>query len=379
MYLTSDEERALEGEYGETVRKSMEILVALGKIYSADRLIEVESVQISGISYRNIGDPGIEWLESLNARVRVPTLINPAGMDIHRWQDMGITEEFARKQMRILNALKKIGAKPELTCTPYYILKPSKGDHLAWSESSAVIYANSVIGARTNREGGPSAIASALTGKTPRYGMHIRENRAPDVIVDVNLKLKSHEYSLLGYMIGEEVGDRIPLFIMKGRPSEEDMKSLGAGLASTGGIPMFHVKDVTPESNEFDMPKERMVVENLENPQGCEDPDLIAIGCPHLSGRELKKISNLLNRKVKKELWIFTSRYVRNRIPEVIRKIEMSGARVYTDTCMVVSPATERFGCVMVNSGKALCYLPKLSGLRVKFGSLEECVEEAMK
>ncbi len=379
MYLTPEEERALEGEYGETQKKCMEILVALGKIFEADRLIEVESVQISGISYRNIGDPGIEWLESLEGSVKVPTLINPAGMDIQRWHEMGIAEEFARKQMRILNALKGIGARLELTCTPYYILKPLSGSHLAWSESSAVIYANSVIGARTNREGGPSAIASALTGKTPRYGMHLKENRNPDVAIEVRTNLEPHQYSLLGYLIGEEMGDRIPLFFLEEDPSEEDMKNLGAGLASTGGISMFHIRGVTPESDEFEVPDETLTIEELEDPAGCETPDLIAIGCPHLSEKELKKVSEIITGKIRKELWIFTSRYVRDRIPDVVRKIEDSGARVFVDTCMVVSPATERFRCVMVNSGKALCYLPKLTHTGVRFGSLEECIKEAMR
>ena len=154
MYLTKEEEKMLNGEYGEATRKAMEILVALGDIFGADRLIEVSSVQVAGVSYDNIGDAGLEFLNELakDGKVKVTTTLNPAGMDIENWKSLGISEEFAEKQIQVIEAFKKLGIIPTCTCVPYLIGNlPRFGEHIAWSESSAVAFANSVIGARTNR------------------------------------------------------------------------------------------------------------------------------------------------------------------------------------------------------------------------------------
>ena len=181
MYLTKEEEKILAGEEGETLQKAMGILTALGDIYGADALIPVKSAQISGVSYKTIGDAGLEWISDLKGTVRVPSVLNPAGMDTENWERLGIDPAFAKKQIEILDVFKGLGVRPQCTCTPYYLKGFDVGyeDHLAWGESSAVSYANSVIGARTNREGGPSAISAALIGKTPNYGFHLPENRQP--------------------------------------------------------------------------------------------------------------------------------------------------------------------------------------------------------
>ncbi|HUW68557.1 MAG TPA: aconitase X, partial [Candidatus Nanoarchaeia archaeon] len=175
MHLTREEEAILEGERGPTLQKAMEILTALGEIYGADGLVPIKSAQIAGVSYKTIGDAGFEWISDLEGTVVVPSMLNPAGMDLTRWQEMGIDEEFASKQIQIIEAYRRLGVRCECTCTPYHIdnTLAKFGDHLAWSESSAVSYANSVIGARTNREGGPSALSAALIGKTPNYGYHL--------------------------------------------------------------------------------------------------------------------------------------------------------------------------------------------------------------
>jgi len=333
-------------------------------------LIPIKSAHIAGISYQNIGDEGLEWLESLNAKVVVKTTINPAGMDLDRWKEMGLDENFVSKQLRIIEALKRLGAEVTLTCTPYYIHRPSYGDHLAWSESSAVVYANSVIGARTNRESGISALASAIIGKTPYYGLHIKENRAPEVLVKVKGDV---DVSLLGYKLGSELNE-IPMFEFKRKLSEDELKQLGASLASTGNIAIFHVKDQTPEH--FEIPNEKIEIDSLELKFDC-DPDLIALGCPHLSKEELIRIARYVEKfdKVKIPIWLFVSRKVYEECYEIIKKLEKKGIKVYKDTCMVVSPVTEKFECVMVNSGKALTYLPKLRKVEVAFGSLEDCLK----
>ncbi len=373
MHLTKDEERLLESD-NPTIAKCMEILVALGEIFGAEKLIPIKSAHISGISYKNIGEEGLEWLKNLKAKVRVKTTLNPAGMDLERWREMGINEDFVKKQIEVIEALKDLGAEPVLTCTPYYIYKPSFGDHLAWSESSAVVYANSVIGARTNRESGISALASAIIGKTPYYGLHIKENRAPTILVKVKGDVNP---SLLGYKLGGEI-DGIPIFKFKRKLDDDELKQLGASLASTGNIAMFHVIDQTPEWKDFEIPDEKIEVDNFDIKSDCE-PDLIALGCPHLSKNELLEIARFVEKfeKAKRPIWLFTSRKVYNELRDVVKKLESKGIKVFRDTCMVVSPATERFECVMVNSGKALTYLPKLRKVKAIFGSTYECLRRA--
>lgn len=373
MHLTEEEERMLNSD-NETVAKCMEILVALGKVFDAEKLVKITSAHISGISYQNIGDEGLEWIESLNARVRVPTTINPAGMDILRWNEMGIEPSFFEKQMRIIKALERIGAEPILSCTPYYLRKPEKNEHIAWAESSAVVYANSILGARTNRESGIGAIAAAITGRTPYYGLHIKENRAPGVILVVRGDL-----SAAGYQAGKILRDEIPYVIFEDRHKvpEYELKLFGAALAASGGVAMFHAANITPEWKDFERPAEKIEIEGRIE-RKCE-PELVAIGCPHLSEEELKLILDLMKgRKAKRETWLFTSRHVAQKSYDIIYKLEKLGVKVFSDTCMVVSPASERFSCVMVNSGKALEYLPKLRGVDVTFGDLKSCIEVAV-
>src|SRR5512136_2178296 len=185
MHLDPDDERILAGEQGETRQKMLELLIALGKVFGAERLVGIRSAQVSGASYKTIGEYGLAWLSSLDARAVVPAVLNPIGMPRGRWQEMGVAADFAKKQEAVVRAYGRLGISLECTCTPYYLHETSFGDHLAWSESSAVSYANSVIGARTNREGGPGALAAALIGKTPCYGFHLERNRQPQVIIDV--------------------------------------------------------------------------------------------------------------------------------------------------------------------------------------------------
>ena len=185
MQLRAEAEAILAGESGETRQQMMEILLALGKVFSAERLVPIRSAQVSGASYKTIGKAGLEWLTLLNARVSVPTVLNPVGMDRVRWREMDISRDFAKKQEEVINAYAGLGVKLECTCTPYYIYQTRFGDHLAWSESSAVAYANSVIGARPNREGGPSALAAAIIGKTHEYGVELVEERKPQIVVRI--------------------------------------------------------------------------------------------------------------------------------------------------------------------------------------------------
>jgi predicted aconitase len=384
MYLTPEEEKLFNGEHGPTYQKAIEILAALGDIYDADRLIPIKSAQIAGVSYKTIGDAGLEWISDLKGKVAVPSILNPAGMDLECWKEMGISEDFAKKQEKIIKAYSALGVRIECSCTPYNIFDnlAGFGDHVAWSESSAISYANSVIGARTNREGGPSALSAALIGKTPNYGFHLDENRKPVVSIIVEAELHDSDYGALGYIVGEMVGDKVPLFKLKSKPSKDELKSLGAAMAASGAVALYHVEGVTPEAGKYEALKEKITIEEsqIKEVYSKGEPDLIAFGCPHSSVSELERLERLLNgKKVKKEVWICTSRAIKNKHPELIKRIEKSGAKVFCDTCMVVSPASERFTCMMVNSGKAHKYVPNLCGVKSILGRTEDCIEAALK
>ncbi|HIE31647.1 MAG TPA: DUF521 domain-containing protein [Methanosarcinales archaeon] len=386
MYLTASEEHILAGEQGYVLQKAMEILAALGDIYGADRLIPVKSTQIAGVSYKTIGDAGLEWISDLSGMARVPSMLNPAGIDRLRWKELGVSEEFAEKQEQIIEAYEKLGIVAECTCTPYSIRDDVAqiGDHLAWSESSAVSYANSVIGARTNREGGPSALASALIGKTPNYGYHLDENRIPSLAISVEGELSGADYGALGYIAGRIAGTRVPIFSLESVLTDDERKALGAAMAASGAVALYYIDGLPPNppGGEFDI-DEHVIIEQceIEGVYGLHrcDPDIIALGCPHCSAAELAKLHDLLKGKtVTKEFWVCTSRTLRNRYPDLVAGIESSGAKVVCDTCMVVSPACARYDCMMVTSGKALLYVPQMCGTNAVLGRLEDCVRAAV-
>ncbi len=386
MHLTQEEESILEGDSGPTLKKAMEILTTLGDIYGADSLIPVKSAQIAGVSYKTIGDAGLEWISDLEGTVVVPSILNPAGMDLERWQEMGVDAEFASKQASIIEAYRRLGVRCECTCTPYYIDKElaAFGDHLAWSESSAISYANSVIGARTNREGGPSALSAALIGKTANYGYHLDENRIPTIGFEVDCKLTGADYGALGCLAGAEAGSGVPMFRLRSKPSDTELKALGAAMAASGAVALYHVEGVTPESGHQEFPDETIIIERRQIDdvfdEGCgkecgNEPDLVALGCPHYSASELEEAARLLeDHTPAKEVWICTSRRVRDANPGLVRRIEDSGAKVFVDTCMVVSPATDRFGCVLTDSGKAFKYVPNLCGVGARIAHINECL-----
>jgi predicted aconitase len=385
MYLDPGDERILAGEQGETRQKMLELLVALGKVFGAERLVPIRSAQVSGASYKTIGEYGLQWLSSLDAKAVVPAVLNPIGMPRERWQEMGVDPDFAGKQQAVVAAYERLGIGLECTCTPYYLRETSYGDHLAWSESSAVSYANSVIGARTNREGGPGALAAALVGKTPCYGLHLAENRKPQVIVRVQADTRDWSiahYGALGYYAGKLVGNRIP-FISGINPDRDRLKALGAAMAATGAVALYHVEGITPEASKipFELSGlEVIAVESGEVEALFRDlpVDAVAVGCPHCSPAELTTIAGLLNGKtVTKPLYVFAAQGVIDLNRKTVDLIEKSGARVFADTCMVVSPVMEQYSAIMVNSGKALAYVPDMCGALARIGTIEECVKVA--
>ncbi len=374
MYLTPDEEAMLRGERGAGVGKAMEILAAIGDIYGAQRLIPIASSQVSGASYKTIGDAGLEFVRDFSSKckVAVRTTLNPLGMDCETWKEIGVPEKFAKKQLEIVDAYRTMGIEMTATCTPYLIGKsPRMGEHIAWGESSAIAYSNSVIGARTNREGGPSALAAAIVGKTPEYGLHLDENRRAGVIIEVDVRLSGLDYATLGCFVGKAVGKRVPYF--KGISGNADeLKSLGAAMAASGSVALYHVEGVTPEyRNALDDKLEKMHVgrEELDRTREKlnahkETPELVAIGCPHCSACELHAIAEKLKRlgKGRKrnkniDLWVCAARQVATSAKDDVEVIKNYG-NVVCDTCMVVAPIEAKYKSTGTNSAKAATYLP---------------------
>jgi hypothetical protein len=393
MELTKEEEAMFVGEKGEGIQKAMEIVVALGKIYNAEKLVQVKSVQVSGVSYKNLGDAGIEFLEEWTkkgGKVSVKTTLNPAGMDLENWKKLGFKEEFAKKQTRVIDTFKKMGITPTCTCTPYLIgYIPNFGEHIAWGESSAVAFANSVIGARTNREGGPSALAAAICGRTACYGFHLNENRKADFVFNVNCIVKDFsDFGALGNMIGKIVKNKVPYIKGIKETTQDNLKVLGASMAASGAVALFHIDGVTPEAkmkNMINDSAEKITIDSLEEGykslnSNVNEIDFVSIGCPHASVEELKKIADLVKDKiVKAELWITTSKHISEKARNYVKIIEQSGGKVLNDTCLVVAPV-EDFGFknLATNSGKAAFYAPTYSKLNVRFGSLEKCINAAV-
>jgi len=366
-------------------RKAMRILVALGEMNGARDLVPVTSAHVSGASYKLIGDPGLEFLEDFarDARVVVPTTVNPLGTDLRQWRALGIPRSFAEKQRRIARAYERMGVRPTYSCVPYELgVRPGLGDHVAWSESNAVCFANSVLGARTNREGGPSALAAAIVGATPNYGLHTSGGRRPTVVVRVTTRPRGFDYSLLGLVAGERVGDGLPYF--RGfRASEADLKWLGAALASSGSCGMFHLAGVTPEAagvRTRGLPTIRVTRADLRDAQRSytngKDPDVIALGSPQLSSDELRAIARLVDRKEPRiPVWVFTSRAAREANPGAVRSIESRGGVVLADTCLEVTLLEHRFGTVATPSGKGAYYLPSLCRQKVVLDDIEALLE----
>ena len=393
MYLTKKEQEMCDGEYGETIRKSMDILVALGDIYGAPKLVDITSAQVSGVSYKTIGEAGLEYLQDLakdgSGKATINASLNPPGTDLDNWKELGFPEYFAIKQNEIVDAYADLGISKTCTCTPYLVGNvPRFRDHVSWSESSAVAYVNSVIGARSNREGGPAALAAAIVGKTPLYGFHLDENRKANLVVDVSCELEGADFGALGYIIGKFVGGGIPYFKLKNTPDNNNLKALGAALASSGSVALYHVENITPEydKNSVEEIEDIMFISDKEIAETREaltttdkEIDLVCLGCPHASLEEIKEVAGVVQGKtIKNKLWICTSVSVKATADRMgyTGIIEEAGGNIVCDTCMVVSPIEEMgFEVIGVNSAKAANYVPSMCGLDVVYGDVENLIQ----
>ena len=393
MFLTKEEQEMCDGEYGETIRKSMDILVALGDIYGASGLVDITSAQVSGVSYKTIGDAGLEYLQDLardgSGKATINASLNPPGTDLDNWEELGFPRDFAIKQNEIVDAYADLGISKTCTCTPYLVGNvPRFRDHVSWSESSAVAYVNSVIGARTNREGGPAALAAAIVGKTPLYGFHLDENRKANLVVNVSTELKGADFGALGYIIGKVVGGGVPYFKLQNVPNNNNLKTLGAALASSGSVALYHMENITPEyelAGEEDVEdimfiSDKEIAETRESLSTTDrEIDLVCLGCPHASLEEIKEVASVVQGKtIKNKLWICTSVSVKATADRMgyTQIIESAGGNVVCDTCMVVAPIEDMgFEVIGVNSAKAANYVPSMCGLYVVYDDVENLVK----
>ncbi len=413
LNLTHEEEAMLAGAEGPGVRRAMEIVTALARIYGAADLVPVRHVQIAGVSYKNLGDAGVEFLSrwaAEGARVRVPTTLNPMGMERGKWQGWGIQPSFATPQLSVIDAFEAMGVTPTMSCTPYLFpgIKPNRGDALAWAESSAVAFANSVIGARSNREGGPSALAAAIVGRTARYGYHLEENRRANWIVEVKASVKSvADFGALSYTVGKAVGNGVPWFadlaaslpplpgnLTLGGPAGDRLKTLGAGLAAYGAVALYHIAGYTPEAIDagpalIRTDARRLVIESLEDAYRVMDADpelrkidLVTIGCPHASLTEIEQVADYLRgKRLATRLWVTTGEITRQAATELgyVQTIEAAGGEVVADTCAVVAPMRMLDVRTMAtNAGKMACYAPMHSGVKMRFGDVDRCLDAAI-
>lgn len=390
MRLTRTERMMLRGDMGEACRRSMELLLAIADAYGYGKLIKIRSAHISGISYKNIGDSGLEFIRDLaesGGFVRVKATMNPCGFDLDKPWLFDVDEEFYKKQMEIVRLLKLMGVEETLTCTPYYAgNNPREGDHIAWAESSAVIYSNSVLGAYTDREGGPSALAAALTGRAALTPAHTDEGRMPEVKVKVHYKPRDYaDWGLLGYVVGMREPRLIPLLEGVKAGSRDELKYLSAGFGASSSAPMFWLKRGEKECKggviEVDVSEVKSVREKWSL---TRRPTVVFIGCPHCSLKELRSIAEELKEKrVRRDvkLLISTSRSVYERavkegVEEVIRR---SGGLLVKDTCLIVSPMRlSKSDVILTDSAKTAHYAQTMTRAMIALGGRRRCLREAV-
>ena len=404
MYLTPEENAMMAGQRGEAEAMAMRILADMARIQGAEKLIRIASAHIDGCLYH--GASGTEFAErlvSLEARVAVHSSLNVGALDLQRPDRIRLGEkerDLARRQM---NAYVAMGCTPTWTCAPYQAgHRPKLGQDIAWAESNAIVFANSVLGARTNRYGDFMDICCAITGRAPYVGLHLPENRYATLQVDTSaipegLKGEDVFYAVLGSWLGRVAGDRVAVF--SGLPrnvTEDQLKSLGASAASSGGVALFHIEGVTPEAPTLaaatnHQPDCKTIALSHDDIIGERDRlstaagsqlDVVAVGSPHFSFKEFKQLLRLLDgRRCVIPLLACTGRHVVAQLEEhgQLRSLQNLGVEIIVDTCVVVTPILERTsGVLMTNSGKFAHYSPSLTGHEVVFGSLADCANSAV-
>ena len=409
MKLTKEEQEMLDGKFGYPVQKSMEILVGLGECYDAERMIPINSVHLAGCNIITAGRAGAAFVKEIadkGGKFVAFTDTNITAHDSQAWQDLGTPEDFVREDEAHIRNLERMGAFLCNTCTPYLLGHvPMMGQHVAWGESSAIIFINSFLGARTNRESGPSTLAAALTGRVPAYGYHLDENRYGDLKIIVNTELNGiTDYGTLGYFAGKMAGIRVPVLV--GVPqsvSWDEMKMLGASAATSGGVALCHIAGVTPEapteqaafgprkldpSQTFEFGKKELEETEATLSQAtAKEVDLTVIGCPNCSIGEIREIAGLLAEKKLKsgtELWVLTPRMIRDYAEKMgyLEAIEAAGGRIICEVCTANFPRgllkQRGFKTTATNSAKMVYFISATQDLPSHYGSTSRCIQAAI-
>lgn len=395
----------LNGEYGEAHELAMKVIVKLGELYEAKELIKVSSVHIDASTYGGIYDAGLELCERFvkaGAKFQVPATLCISAIDFDKWKKLGIPENYANKQIRLAEAYKRLGAIPTWTCAPYqcsWNLRFSQD--IAWGESNAVAFANSVIGARTNRYADLIDVCSAITGRTPKFGLHLKENRRGNILFKVKLtkNLSTADFAALGYYIGKISKDDIPVINgLHKNVTNDQLKSFGAASASSGAVALFHIIGVTPEAKNLktafqgDKPNDKIEVgvkelikTKNELSSSAQNPDAIVLGCPHYSLDEVQLIAEYLkgkkiNPKIKLLIFINKTTKLLAEEKEYVKTIEKAGGEILTGTCLLhFHENAITFDTIMTDSAKMAHYAPNIHKLNVIFSDLKSCLKTAIK
>ncbi len=405
MQLTSEERELAAGARGQAHAMAMRIVADTGCLLGADRLIPVESAHIDGCLYH--GDSGVlfaEKLVELGGRASVPATLNVGALDLMHPQRVRLDDGRRNMALRLMRAYEALGCKPTWTCSPYQAgHRPPAGVDVAWGESNAVAFCNSVLGARTNRYGDFLDIACAIVGRAPRYGLHLPENRRARLLIDtgqLSARLRGLDafWPVLGAWVGREAGSWIAAIDgLQQFATEDRMKALGAAAASFGAVGLFHVIGVTPEARTMneafggEAPEEtvRLTSDMVRTARGWlstasgDGVEAVAVGSPHLSFQEMVTIADLLaGRRVQLPFFAHTGRHVLKQLDAdgKLAEIQAAGVSIVADTCIVVTPILpDKIGVLLTNSGKFANYAPGNTGWSVVYGSLAECVETAVR
>ena len=406
LILTDDERAIAGGRDGEGTAMAMRIVADSARLLGAPRLIPVASAHIDGALYH--GDSGTLFAERLvkgGAKVAVRSTLNVGALDLMGCSRVRLEEPARGMARRMMDAYRRLGCEPSWTCTPYQAgHRPAFGSNVAWGESNAVVFCNSVLGARTNRYGDFLDIACAISGRAPDCGLHRVQNRKARLVFDVGELpprfMKSEiAWPVLGSLYGREVGNTVGVVAgVEGHPGEDALKAFGAAAASTGAVGLFHIAGITPEAPDLatalgHVPAEATIVvteqmvrnaqARLSTAAGADRVDAVAIGSPHLSLAEVDRLEGLVaGRKLAVPLYACTGRHVLAALEKDGRRkaLEKAGVVIVADTCVVVTPILpeKTGGVLMTNSGKFAQYAPGNTGYAVLYGSMADCVESAV-
>ncbi|HEY9337788.1 MAG TPA: aconitase X catalytic domain-containing protein [Kribbella sp.] len=392
LRLTAEEEAMLGGRDGEGVALAMRVLVGQARISDAPRLVAITSAHVDSCLYH--GQVSLDFaqrLVELGARVRVPTTLNVGSTDLIH-PELVRDQALASAGRELMAAYVELGCTPTFTCAPYQLPgRPGLGEHVAWAESNAIVFANSVLGARTDRYGDFLDICAAITGRAPYAGLQTPEARRGTVVFDCRPLGEFTEltYPLLGHHVGSTVGAGIPVLVgIPPNAREDDLKALGAAAASAGGVALFHAVGITPEapSSVDGLPVRVVDVETLrrvrrELSADIAELDAVSVGTPHASYAECVRLAGLVvGPPLTLPLYLSTARATRDRLAEdgVLQVLEAAGVTVVVDTCTyvtaILSPGWKN---VMTNSGKWAHYAPGNLNVSAILGSLTECVASA--